>query len=222
MEAAVGELEFVSMTLYSYIVKHDTGFAPNPFFGYCTLACCKARIRRKAKKGDWIVGLTPTAKGNKIVYFMEVNETLGFDEYWRDQRFKEKRPTFGAGIAAKCGDNIYQPSTAHSLGYRQLPSTHSKPKFTKHEDPERKEDDLSGKQVLVSSNFAYFGLKALTLPPELNALKIGIGHRSRSLDSVQTEFRHFVSKQRKFGVCGTPRHWPNGDGSWKSAGCGKP
>ena len=29
------------MTLYSYIVKHDNGFAPNPFHGFCTLACCK-------------------------------------------------------------------------------------------------------------------------------------------------------------------------------------
>ena len=24
------------MTLYSHVVTHDTGFAPNPFFGYCT------------------------------------------------------------------------------------------------------------------------------------------------------------------------------------------
>jgi hypothetical protein len=208
------------MTLYSYIVKHDTGFAPNPFFGYCTLACCKPGIRRTAKEKDWIVGLTPKVDGNTIVYFMEVNETLGFDEYWHDQRFKGKRPTIGAGIASKCGDNIYQPSRNHSFGYRQLPSTHSKPQFTKHEDPERKEHDLGGEQVLVSSNFAYFGSKALPLPPELNALKIGIGHRSRSLESVQTEFRHFVSHQRDFGVVGCPGDWSRDDGSWKSLGCG--
>lgn len=51
------------MRLYSYVVKHDTGFAPNPFFGYCTVACCKSEIRLKAEKGHWIVGLTPKAKG---------------------------------------------------------------------------------------------------------------------------------------------------------------
>jgi hypothetical protein len=208
------------MTLYSYIVKHDTGFAPNPFFGCCTLACCKARIRRNAKEGDWIVGLTPASNGNKIVYFMEVNEILGFDEYWFDRRFREKRPTFGAGIAAKCGDNIYEPSKNHGLGYRQLPSTHTKPQFTEREDPVRKGDDLSGKQVLVSSKYAYFGSTALTLPPELNDLRVGIGHRSRSLDKVQTEFRHFVSQQREFGVLGFPGDWVRDDGSWKKFGCG--
>lgn len=28
-------------TLFSYIVDHDLGFAPNPFGGYCTLVRCK-------------------------------------------------------------------------------------------------------------------------------------------------------------------------------------
>lgn len=32
--------------LYAYKMTHDTGFAPNPYFGVCTLACCKPRIRR--------------------------------------------------------------------------------------------------------------------------------------------------------------------------------
>ena len=27
--------------LYSYIVATDSGFSPNPFHGFCTLACCK-------------------------------------------------------------------------------------------------------------------------------------------------------------------------------------
>lgn len=99
------------MALYSYIVTHDTGFAPNPFFGYCTLACCKPGIRRHAKEGDWIVGLTPRAKGtgNEIVYFMEVEKSLSFNDYWRDARFRQKRPKLDAGLARKCGDNIYKP-----------------------------------------------------------------------------------------------------------------
>ena len=32
--------------LFSYVVATDSGFAPNPFFGLCTLACCKPAIRR--------------------------------------------------------------------------------------------------------------------------------------------------------------------------------
>lgn len=35
------------MTLYSYVVAHDFGFAPNPFDGLCTLATCKPDIRKR-------------------------------------------------------------------------------------------------------------------------------------------------------------------------------
>jgi hypothetical protein len=45
-----------NMTLYSYVVAHDFGFAPNPFDGLCTLATCKPDIRKKAAVGDYIVG----------------------------------------------------------------------------------------------------------------------------------------------------------------------
>lgn len=51
------------MHVYSYIVTHDTGFAPNPFHGVLTLACCKPAIRRAAEVGDVIVGLTPRVVG---------------------------------------------------------------------------------------------------------------------------------------------------------------
>ena len=29
------------MRLFAYKMTHDTGFAPNPFWGYLTLATCK-------------------------------------------------------------------------------------------------------------------------------------------------------------------------------------
>ena len=54
------------MNIYSYVVTHDTGFAPNPFHGYCTLACCKPRIRSRAAVGDWVVGLTPKELEKKL------------------------------------------------------------------------------------------------------------------------------------------------------------
>jgi hypothetical protein len=39
-------------SIFVYVVKHDGGFAPNPFHGFCTLACCKPKIRKGAKEGD--------------------------------------------------------------------------------------------------------------------------------------------------------------------------
>ena len=39
------------MKLSAYIVSTDAGLAPNPFWGVCTLAVCKPRIRRFAEVG---------------------------------------------------------------------------------------------------------------------------------------------------------------------------
>ena len=64
------------MNVYSYILASDTGFAPNPFWGYCTLACCKPIIRRNASVGDWIVGLMPKHLDHRIAYAMKVSEKL--------------------------------------------------------------------------------------------------------------------------------------------------
>lgn len=37
------------MLVYEYVMTYDTGFAPNPFYGVCTLACCKPKIRKEIK-----------------------------------------------------------------------------------------------------------------------------------------------------------------------------
>ena len=66
------------MRLYSYIVTHDSGFSPNPFHGVLTLACCKPMIRRTARPGDLVVGLS--TRGERVVYAMRVAEKLSFNE----------------------------------------------------------------------------------------------------------------------------------------------
>ncbi len=44
------------MKIYSYVVRYDAGFAPNPFGEFSTLATCKPRIRKKIQVGDWVIG----------------------------------------------------------------------------------------------------------------------------------------------------------------------
>jgi hypothetical protein len=202
------------MKLYSYIVKHDTGFSPNPFHGYCTLACCKPAIRRAAQKGDWVVGLTPKKDGNRIVYLMRVDETpKTYAEYWQDKRFIVKRPRFDAGVFAKCGDNIYEPQGS---GHRQLQSMHSN---GVRENPEDKTHDLGGKYVLISETFAYFGSQSIELPPELATLVSGRGHRSSFPDELKEAFLSFT-KTIRFGIHAAPHTWKQGDTSWKAGSCG--
>jgi hypothetical protein len=207
------------MRLYSYVVTHDTGFAPNPFFGFCTLACCKPIIRKTAEKGDWIVGLTPGAAPKKIVYFMRVDEVMeSYADYWSDPRFQAKRPSKAGGVRGKCGDNIYQPLETASGGYRQLPSTHSNKENREIEDEENKARDLAGKRVLVSENFAYFGSNGMLLPPELSKLIVGRGHRCNLSEELKDDFLRFT-KTVNFGLQGAPKSWPEGEDSWAS-GCG--
>lgn len=202
------------MNLYSYVVTHDTGFAPNPFFGYCTLACCKPLIRRTAKTSDWIVGLTPKAKGSRIAYFMRVDEVLeSFDAYWADRRFEVKKPNSADGVRGKHGDNIYEPLVAG--GYRQLHSRHSN-KTTENEA--NKEHDLGGEHVLISETFVYFGSKALPLPTELQSLLVARGHRCKFSEEVKLAFLRFTETV-KLGVHGAPERWAKNDTSWM-AGCG--
>src|SRR5688572_11795221 len=83
------------MKLYSYCLRYDTGSAPNPYWGICTLVICKPAIRRTAEVGDWIVGLgsanSPIGDiSNDVVYAMKVTNKLTIKEY--DQFCKTSLP----------------------------------------------------------------------------------------------------------------------------------
>ena len=191
------------MNLFSYIVMHDGGFSPNPFFGYCTLACCKPDIRWSAEVGDIVVGLTPKGQGHKLVYAMRVTEKLCFKEYWSDKRFQKKKPAQHS-TQAKKGDNIYQPIPR---GFRQcLRSAH---------EPEAMQRDLSVKFVLVSNDFVYFGSQSVQLPQQLkDALKVGRGHRKLSAeDATVAVFEKFFQSRQPSGQVGLPTDWESDEKS---------
>lgn len=85
-------------TLFSYVVDHDLGFAPNPTSGYCTLVHCKfegksgrRNIVELAKPGDWIIGTGGQGRkssGNgTVIYLMRVDENPPFPKFLSDHRF---------------------------------------------------------------------------------------------------------------------------------------
>src|SRR5688572_11205556 len=94
--------------LFSYILPHDSGFAPNPFGRVCTLACCKPVIRRTASPDDWVIGSTPAPNSGRLVYAMRITRALTFDLYWH--AYPDKRPS-----AHPRGDNIYAPDSRGQL-----------------------------------------------------------------------------------------------------------
>ena len=200
------------MKLHSYIVTHDTGFSPNPFWGCCTLADCKPAIRRTAEVGDWIVGLSPKADGNRIVFAMKIDEILPYEKYYQDRRFSAKKPNFDKGkVVNKCGDNIYKPLPNRE--FQQLRSMHS---HGKEENPETKAHDLGGVNVLISKRFHYFGSRGPELPMGLAELKVGRAHKNRFSEETILAFLDFINCQ-KAGVNKPPSAWPRNDDSWKTA-----
>ena len=80
--------------LYSYVVEHDNGYAPNPRDGICTLAYCKYPMRRYVKEQDYVVGLAGapykrrvTVEWPPVVYAMRVTKVCDFKEFENDTRY---------------------------------------------------------------------------------------------------------------------------------------
>jgi hypothetical protein len=100
-----------NVKLSTYIVRADSGFSPNPFGRYCTLACCKPTVRRCTESGDVIVGSGSAGSGlsGKLIYAMRVLEVLPYQDYW--ERYPSKRPS-SRTPASKRGDNIWHKDRA--------------------------------------------------------------------------------------------------------------
>jgi len=165
------------LKIYSYVVRYDSGFAPNPFGKYCTLATCKPRIRKKIQTGDWVVGTgsVENVGNDKIIYAMRIQEKLTFGQYWNDNRFQYKKPKWASdNPIEKLGDNIYYKDKNNK--FHQIQSKHSNKDGTENE--KIKTHDLQGIYVLISEEFYYFGKRAILIPEKYQyIIKKGLGHK---------------------------------------------
>lgn len=188
--------------IFTYVVTHDSGYAPNPFHRWCTLACCKPVIRSSAEKGDWVVGITSKTRGHLLVYAMRVDEVLEIAEYWKDRRFLKKRPRWLPDWELSrdsVGDNCYEPVGRGR--FLQHPCRHSRKNG--RTNGRARDHDVGGKYVLVSKHFSYFGDDARPLPAGLPIP--GRGHRVVVVDGPAE--RRLVARLEKLkrGLRGPPR-----------------
>lgn len=196
------------MRLYSYVVARDFGFAPNPFFGFCTLATCKPRIRKHASVGDWVIGTG--AKGTykylgRLIYAMQVSEILNFDKYWNDPRFILKRPNLKGSLKVMYGDNIYR---REGRRWVQADSHHSLPGGRLNKA--NLVWDTGVDRLLVATKFVYWGRSAPTIPTRFRSFgkeKVDIcsgrGHRVFTGD-LPGAFAGWLEHEGKWGVQGDP------------------
>ena len=197
------------MRLFSYVVARDYGFAPNPFYGFCTLCTCKPVIRRVASVGDWIVGTGSKRRQREtqLVFGMLVTEALTLDEYWSDPRFENKQPNLYGSKKQAFGDNIYHRDTNGQ--WLQENSHHS------HDDgtPNRKNIDHDTKvdRVLISDDYIYFGGAGPQIPAQFthsdNDLRAGRGRRSKFPSWFVAEVVSWIRSLEAAGYVREPLDW---------------
>lgn len=179
-----------SARVFLYLLDHDTGYAPNPFHGWCTLAGCKPQVRKSAEVGDWIIGVTPKHDGNRVAYVMCVEHKFPIRDYWSDRRFrmKQRRPQPSTPIS-KCADN--------------------------HRTPRDRDPDNA--YVLASRTFSYYGSRPRDWPRSLREMQMpGRYYLVNHAPELLRELLRFVRACRP-GVHAPPRAWAEDDVTWRTA-----
>ena len=199
------------MRLFSYVVARDYGFAPNPFHGYCTLATCKPEIRYAAQIGDWVVGTGSKTQGraDHIVFAMRVTETLTFNDYWTEPRFRCKRPNLFGSKKQAFGDNIYHIRFG-SADWIQENSHHSYDDGTtnfRNLNADTKRD-----RVLISNDFAYWGGNGPEIPGEFTSsavldVRAHRGHKNKFSDQFILYFVRWIRTFDDRSYLGEPLDW---------------
>ncbi len=148
----------------------------------------------------------------RLIYLINVTEKMSFADYFYDPTYSLKVPDLSHSKEIyRVGDNIYQPSSLDPSGFERVKS-----RF--HNEPGQKEHDLSGRYVLASNYFFYFGKHAIEIPRNLRpAIPRGqSGHGCRTHDeALSRRFIEYVAGSSNVGVHGPPHFWPPGDDSWR-------
>lgn len=192
--------------VYNYRMTHDTGFAPNPFWGVLTLATCKPQIRKYLKLDSarevWIAGWCnqaykeaywhkieencDTDQGDEcLIYLAKVAKKIPIGEYGTE--YPEKRALMTKNIRSpkRYGDNIYEK--IDECRYKRH-------KNISHKTAKDKKTDLSGENVLICNEFYYFGHQnPLPICPEICPKIINRG----CVKAVNvTEFLDYVKRHK--------------------------
>lgn len=191
------------MKLCAYAMTVDVGFAPNPFWRWCTLAACTPNYMRcNLVRGDWILGTNNAGRDNLLIYAMRVDEQLTLDDYYHDSRFARKRPG-GGTWRQRCGDNIY---------YRnERGRCVQDPNAVYHTDAKTRAKDLRGDRVFVGTHYFYLGEAAVAVPRRFDSLV----RRGRGVQyhegAVVDAFIEWIEEEYTPGIHGLPRDRECGD-----------
>jgi len=156
------------MKVCAYVMVCDSGMAPNPFHGVCTLAVCTPNhTARSLKKDDFIIGIAgaelcknfdPPEK-YRLIYAMKIDKRITLDEYYNSVEFRSKIPKLSGSKIEMCGDNFYRNVDGKLM--------HTADTYEHTEDSPGtgvEKQDCDGNQVFIGKSFYYFGSKAPKIP----------------------------------------------------------
>jgi hypothetical protein len=203
------------MKIYSYMIDHDYGLAPNPFGSYCTLTVCKPKIRksRNLKKDDWLIGTgsksLEKSSGvecvSKLIYAMQVSEIIDLNSYWNDIRFEYKKPIVSGGtLSTMFGDNFYyldenKKWVQIDCAHKNIDGIYNKEHFRK---------DTCGKNSIISERFYYFGDNAPKIPDHLiEVCHITQGEKIVRPEELAIKFLKWLESNFQIGISGLPISW---------------
>lgn len=202
--------------LFSYKMTHDSGFAPNPYHGWLTLATCKPGIRLTKKVGQWVAGfasneLVSKAKSHAsnipaegLIYLMKISEVLPLQDYFNDPRFQSKKPAYNPDSAPDqiqdYGDNIYSHDDRNGWTWHQ----------NRNHPSHHQQNDIKGRNVLISEEFYYLGRNCITPPESWESMGINVPHGpsyygySSELEAVERIINLLKEKGFSTGISGSP------------------
>lgn len=182
--------------LCTYLIRLDTGLAPNPYHDWCTISVCTPNHQgAKLEAGDWIAGFLTKERNYRLVYLMEIEERIHLDDYFYDSRFQQKRPDLSGDWISRCGDNFYSQSDDGS--WIQHPNLY-------HTSHDLLIKDTRKPYSFVGRHFWYFGENALPIPKRFLELAGGRGIRVNHSPNLVTDFIAWVTSNWTEGIHGTP------------------
>lgn len=170
-------------------------------------------VRKHAKRGDVIVGIAGSGQRGlgrihrRLIYWMQVEETPTFDEYWADPRFRLKRPAIGGPKMYEVGDRTYRHE-ADQANWSQEESMHYRkdvPRSAAH-----MVKDTSVDRVLVASRYTYWGGHGPEVPLHLMELfPSRRGQKCPPPGLELDELHALIDLQGPSGLKGDPADWGN-------------
>jgi hypothetical protein len=172
--------------LCTYIVTEDTGFAPNPFGEWCTLAACTPNhMSAQLNEGDRIVGFLSKSRQNKFLFAMEILSVMQMGDYFTDPRFESKKPQKSSDWRERCGDNIYEQLADGTWVQHENYS---------HTTRAEKRQDTKHPKVFIASKFWYCGKDSLVVPAQYAPLIPGRGIRCNHSPDLVEQFMRWVAE----------------------------